>query len=194
MNIKLILAILAAIVGVAGFYPYLRDIFKKETKPHVYTWLIWSITLGTAAAGVVKGEGGYGALVFVLETFLNFFVFLLAFKYGSNNITRGDTVSLIAALLAILIWWQLGNPLLAVLMVSLIDGIGYIPTYRKTYKEPRSETPSFWLLMVVSDILFILSLAEYNLLTLSYVIVLTVSNIAVLSICLLRRAPKDVLQ
>src|SRR5262245_28245295 len=104
--------------------------FRGKTKPHAYTWLIWTITLGTAMAGLFRGHGGCVALPIGSGTFLVFVTFLLSFKYGTKNITRSDAVTLIAALGAVVVWWQLKNPLAAVLMVSLIDVIGYIPSVR----------------------------------------------------------------
>jgi len=187
MDIKLFFGVTAAIITVVAYYPYIRDIFQRKTKPHAYTWLIWGITLGTAAAILLYGGGNFGAISMMAGTLLVLFVFLLSFKYGTKNITRGDTVVLILALLAIIIWWQLDNPLLAVLMVSAIDGLGYIPTYRKSFIEPWSETLSFWAAMVVVNILILLSLSEYNFLTVTYVTTLAVGNTIVLILCIVRR-------
>ncbi len=52
MDIKIISTIIATIIGVIAFFPYLKDIFSLKTKPHVYTWLIWVITQGTAVLGI----------------------------------------------------------------------------------------------------------------------------------------------
>lgn len=59
IDIKIILAIISTVVAIAlAFVPYLRDIFRRKTKPHTYTWLIWTITQGTAVAGLWYGGGG----------------------------------------------------------------------------------------------------------------------------------------
>lgn len=139
---KLLVAILSVLIFVfAGYLPYFRDIFRNKTQPHAYTWLIWAITQGTATVALWHGKGGWGVLPLLVGTMLVFTVFLLSLKYGTKNITRADTIILIAALLAIVIWWQLHNPLLAVVMVTLIDVAGYAPSLRKTFEEPWSETP-----------------------------------------------------
>jgi hypothetical protein len=114
-------------------------------------------------------------------------VFLLSFKYGTKNITRSDTGILVLALLAVVVWWQTNNPLYAVLMVTVIDALGYIPTLRKSWGEPYSETLSFWFTMILVTILTILSLSEYNLLTLTYLGMLVIANMVVLVFCGLRR-------
>jgi len=116
-----------------------------------------------------------------------FGVFLLSLRYGTRNITRSDTFVLIISLLAILVWWQLDEPLLAILMVSGIDFVGYIPTFRKTYEEPRSETRIFWLGSVIVNSLALAALVEYNLLTISYLVTLWIANLLVFLIATFRR-------
>jgi len=188
INIKLILAILATVVIVGGaFLPYLRDIFRGKTKPHAYTWLVWTITQGTAVAGLIKGKGGWGALTLIIGIVFCLIIFLLSLKYGTRNITKSDTVILVAALSAIVVWWQLENPLLAIFMVSVIDVLGYIPTFRKTFEEPWTETAISWAVFSLANILIIFALSEYNLLTLTYLVAITFANFTLLAICLIRR-------
>ncbi len=186
-DIKFALSVLASLVMIGAYIPYFRDIFQRKTKPHAYTWLIWTITMGTATAGLWYGGGGWGTLSMLVVTILVLAVFLLSLKFGTRNITRSDTVVLIAALLAILVWWKLSSPLLAVIMVSVIDGLGYIPSFRKTFEEPWTETPSSWAIFAVSNALTIISLGEYNFLTLIYMVTTIVANISIFSLCLLRR-------
>lgn len=187
MDIKLFFAIASVIVLVIGYYPYFRDIFRKTTKPHAYTWLIWAITQGTATAAAFYGGANWGVMSLAGGTVLVVFVFLLSLKYGTKNITRSDTGILLLALLAIVVWWLTKNPLLSVLMVTAIDGMGYIPTLRKSWEEPWSETLTFWLAMAAVSVLTILSLGEINWLTAPYLVVLAVLNILVLVVCILRR-------
>lgn len=187
MDIKLFFAIASVIVLVIGYFPYFKDIFAKTTKPHAYTWLIWAITQGTAAAAAFYGGANWGTLSLVGGTVLVIFVFFLSLKYGTKNISRSDTFILVLALSAIAVWWLTNNPLLSVLMVTVIDGMGYIPTLRKSWTEPWSETLSFWLAMAIVSMLTIFSLGDINWLTAPYLVVLAVLNIVVLFTCILRR-------
>ncbi len=187
MDTKIILTVIATVIGVAAFFPYLRDTFSLKTKPHAYTWLIWAITQGTAVLGIWYGGGGWGALNLTVGTLFVIAVFLFSLNYGTKNITKTDTAILIAALSAILVWWQLDQPLISVIMVSAIDVIGYIPSFRKSYQEPWSETLVSWMLFSVSNIFAILALKEYNLLTVTYLTAITSANIALFLVCYFRR-------
>ena len=81
----------------------------------------------------------------------------------------------------------MGNPIITVLMVTGIDAIGFIPTFRKSFSEPWSETLSFWAFMTIASIFSIASIAQFNTLTVTYAAMLFVGNITVWTICFFRR-------
>lgn len=175
-HFKEILTIVAIGFVIVVYYPYFRDIFLGTTKPHLYTWLIWSLTMGIAAAGALKGGAEQGAWPLIMGTVAMSCITLLALKYGTKNITRSDTIALVAAIGAVLVWWQLEDVYLAVLVATLIDVVGYYPTFRKSYLEPESETISFWMLSVIGIAINIAALSEYNFLTTFYLAVIFLSS------------------
>ncbi len=187
MDFKFIIASIASLLMITAYIPYFKDIFAHKTKPHMFTWLIWGITQSTATVALLYGGGKFGSISLIMGTILVTVIFLLSFKYGTRDITNSDKLVLILALIAIIIWWQLDSPLVAVIMISLIDGIGYIPTIRKSIKNPWSETLSFWIIMAIVDCLAIMANAKYNLLTVTYLSVLFVANISVVLVCSIRR-------
>ena len=89
--------------------------------------------------------------------------------------------------MAIIVWKKLNNPPLAVIAISIIDGLGYVPTFRKSFAEPWSETLKFWTLMAIANVLTIISSAHYNFLTVTYLATLTAADIIILIICFSRR-------
>lgn len=177
MYIKIIFAALAIIIGEAAFIPYIVDVWKKKTKPNLFTWLIWAITQGTATAGLIFGGGGIGSIPMILSVGSTLLVIALSIRSGSKNIHKSDVFIFLVALSAIFVWWQLDNPLIAVLMVSGIDGIGYIPTFRKSYRKPWTETAGSWTAFAVADAFAILALENYNLLTVSYLATIATANL-----------------
>lgn len=190
MFLKNIFAAISIICTLIFFLPYLRDMFRGTTKPHIYTWLIWSITQATAVAAIWSGGGGAGAWAFLASSILVFLIFLLSFKYGTKNITSFDTFILIIALLAIVIWWKFDSPALAVYMATGIDLLGFLPSYRKIFQDPWSETLISWSGSVVSYIFAIAALSEYNILTSTYFLAMILANILLILICLIQRKRK----
>ena len=187
MQNKKIFSIISVILGLIAFFPYLKSVVSRKTRPHSFTWLIWGITQGTAIFGLWIGGGGVGALSLTIGTLLVWVIFFMSLKNDENNITKSDIVILIAALMAIAIWWFLNNPVLAILLVSIIDVLGFIPTFRKSYNKPYTEDTLSWGLFTITNVFAILALANYNLLTLSYIISISSAQIVLLIFLLIRR-------
>lgn len=197
VDLKLVFGALAALANIVAYVPYIMSLRAGVARPHVYTWLIWTLTTGTAAAGSWYGGGGYGALSATVAAMLTFILFVLSFKYGTKNITASDTIVLMFALFAIVVWWQLKQPLLSIIMVTLIDLSGYIPTYRKSWSEPWSESIVPWLLWVLYGFFLVLALGSYNPFTLVFTLATAIiANTILIVILLFRRrlSPKSVLQ
>ncbi len=188
MDYKLILSLCTIPLTVFLFVPYVRDILTGITKPHIYTWLIWSITV---FIGLVAWYQWWAwklvFLTFWLSLLFVLFVLGLSFKFGTKDITRFDTWVLWLAIVSIIFLLFIQNPLIAVLLASLADALWYIPTYRKSFYDPYSETLIFWLLTIVYNIFVIWALSEYNMVTLSYILTILCCNIILCIILLSRR-------
>lgn len=187
MDTKIIFALCALVLIVWAAVPYIRDILKGATKPHVYTWLVWSVTTGIAAAGVFYGHGGYPALTTAIGSAISFSIFFLSIKYGTRDITLSDTLALIFCAVAIFVWAGLHNPLWSVILAASIDIAAYWPTLRKTYVAPWSESLSSWILWLVTPVFSVLALSSYNIYTLVNYVPIFFVNAIFLMICLVRR-------
>jgi len=187
MDTKILLSLAADVVFLFAYLPYFRDIFAKKTHPHAYTWLIWTITQGIAAIGILYGGGNWGGYYLAAMTLFVAAIFILSLKFGTKNIAIGDTLILILCIVAILIWWQLKQPLFAILLITAIDVFGYIPSIRKSYQEPWSETMISWIMFSIANILGILALSKYNLMTTVYLSTIATCNIILFLVCYFRR-------
>ncbi len=61
MEYKIIISIFGVILSIIGYGMYVRDILKRKTIPHTFTFLIWSIASSTTWALQVHGGAGVGA-------------------------------------------------------------------------------------------------------------------------------------
>lgn len=176
ITIKIFLGLIAGIVGALSFFPYFRDIFLHKTKPHMYTWLIWSLLQGTSVFIMLYGNAGIGVLPFVIGTILCGSIFILSFKYGTKNITLIDKICLIGAIVALIFYIFLHDPVSSIILVALIDFIGFIPTFKKSYIEPNTETASTYIISAISSVLAIIALFNYSFITIFYPITLVLTD------------------
>lgn len=167
-TIKYTCGITATVISVIAFFPYLRDIFRKKTQPHSYTWLIWTILQVTGVVAMFNNGAGIGALALTVGAVFCGYIFILSLKYGTKNITLFDIICLIGALTAIAVYLFLHNPVLSVILITVTDFVGFLPTLRKAYAEPYSETLSLYVLGVVWSAFNIIAIATYSITTTLY--------------------------
>lgn len=188
MDLKIFLGISAGVLTVSSFIPYFSSILTGRTTPHSYTWLIWSITQGLAAVVIFQGGGGiFSALSVGAGALLSLVVFLTSLTKGTEHIHVLDSVILLVALLATILWWRFNHPTFSIIMVSFIDAIGFVPTYRKTLIEPRSESLPAWALYLVGNVCALLALAQYNILTTLYIATMIGATTILIALILLKR-------
>ena len=59
---------LAVFVSLVRYGSYLYSIYKKETKPHVFSWLNWGIVVGIGAVAQFSiDDGGLSAWISFIE-------------------------------------------------------------------------------------------------------------------------------
>ncbi len=141
MTLQTIFAGLATVITLANKIPYLVDIFRLKTTPHSYSWLIWTMLQTTGVSVMLSSGAGAGVASLVASTVLCAFIFLLSLRFGTKNITTFDTICFVGALGATGVWFFLHDALLSIILVSAIDLVAFLPTFRKSYEEPYSETP-----------------------------------------------------
>jgi hypothetical protein len=83
-------------------------------------------------------------------------------KGSDLSITPLDWGCLVVALLALPIWLVTSNPLWAVLILTIIDLVGFGPTVRKAYSKPHEERVWFFLLGALRNALVIVALEYYS--------------------------------
>lgn len=187
MDTKLILASIAIVMTLVGYSFYFRDIFAGKTKPHAYSWLVWALLTAIAFAGQLHDNGGAGAWVTGVTAAISFIIFFLAIKRGEKNVTRSDKINLAAALLAILPWLLIGDPLFSVILITIIDFLGFLPTIRKSWHKPHEETLIHYVLAGLKFVLAILALDIYTLTTWLYPASLVAANLFFVIMLISRR-------
>ena len=163
-----------------ALYPYIVDIFRNKTKPHIFTWVIWAIVTILAFFGQWQKGGGPGSWTTGVTGILTIFIALISIKKGSKDITKSDVVMFIGALLGIIPWLLTKDPTLSVVILTIIDVVAFIPTIRKTMKDPQSETFISYVLHAIRHSLSIFALANYNLATYIYPTALALMNIIII--------------
>jgi hypothetical protein len=186
---KDVLAIIAALIAVGGNVPYLRDAFRKRVKPHPYTWLVWTIVSGITFFGQLEKGAGIGALPAGVAEIFTICIFLFSLQYGFKYVVKTDKYFLAAALLGLIPWIVSDDPTISVVIAVTIDLIAFVPTIRKTWQNPKTETPILYGANVTRHVLTLFSLQAYNIATTLHSIAMIVTNSIMTGIILLKKKP-----
>jgi hypothetical protein len=173
---KEIVAYIAVVLAIVGNLPYLRDIIKKRVQPHPYTWLVWSIVSCIIFFGQVAKGAGIGAIPTAASEIFTIIIFFFSLQYGFKHIQKTDTIFLAIALLGIIPWVLTKDPTISVIIAVSIDLVAFMPTIRKTYKHPETETPMLYSMNVLRHILILFSLQAYNIATTLHSIAMITTN------------------
>jgi len=186
---KLIFAIIGALLAIAGNVPYLRDVIKKRIQPHPYTWFIWAIVSGVTFFGQVARGAGVAAIAFGASEVFTIIIFLFSLQYGFKNIPKNDSYFLVAALLGIVPWVILKDPTWSVIVMVAIDLVAFIPTLRKAWYKPKTESPILYGSNTLRHSFALLALSSYNIATTLHSIAMIVTN--TIMTCFILRKKKN---
>ena len=185
---KIILGTIAVGMTVWAHVPYFLETLKGISKPHVFTWIIWSALTCIAAAAQFSGGAGMGAWVTAVTSAICVAITSAAFRVGDKDITRSDWVMFLAGLSAIPVWMMMDDPLLAVLIITGIDVAAVYPTFRKSWRKPFEENTFMYGFNVPRHLLAISSIQSYSIVTTLYPAGLLLMNIVMYVMLKYRRA------
>jgi len=174
--IKEALVVVASLLALVGNIPYLKNVITKKIKPHPYTWGVWSIVSCVVFFGQVAKGAGIGAIPTAVSEIFTIIIFLFSLKYGFKNPPKIDKYFLILALFGLIPWILTKDPTISIIIVVSIDLIAFIPTLRKTYCHPKSETPLLYGTNALRHSLALGALGSYNIATMLHSITMIIVN------------------
>src|SRR5258708_6654683 len=104
-----IAGIIAGILSLVGYVPYVFETIKGTTRPNQATWIIWTIVGGLLAFSYCAKQGLSSSWL-PLGYFIGpLIVALLTLRYGYARWSKLDIGCLIAAILSIIPWFFSNN-------------------------------------------------------------------------------------
>ena len=181
------LGLLALTIGLISYIPYFRGILANKTKPHAFSWFIWGLLTAIAFFAQVTSGAGPGAWVTGFSAIVCFIIVGFALVKGEKKITPSDWATFIAALATLPIWYATDNPLYAIILITLIDALGFYPTFRKSWHKPQEEVTVTYSLSAVKFAIALGALQNLNWTTALYPASLVFMNGAFVIMVLWRR-------
>lgn len=171
-----------------AYVPYIVDVLRKKAVPHPYSWLIWGSAATIMATLQLLYGGGALAWSTLAVGLISFGICVLSWRSGGKRfINHYDKLSLVVAIVAVVLWLGANKPTLAMLSLVAADLFGFIPSVRKTWVSPYSETLTMWGINALRHSLNILAISTYSLLTLADPVVWAIANLGFCIMVIARR-------
>lgn len=183
------LGLIAVMIGIVGYIPYIKDMYHGITKPHPFTWFGIGLLNGIAFFAQIFSGGGAGAWISGITAIFTIAIATFSLR-SKTEIKPVDWICLVGALLAIVFWKLTSSPLTAVIVVTFADLLIMIPTFRKSFSKPNEETVSLYLLSFVKYALSLMALGVFNLTTALFPAVIAFLNLSLVALIFVRRNQK----
>ncbi len=154
----------AVALSVVGSASYVRDTMKGTTSPHRVTWGLWALEGILAYVVEIQQHVGLAAVMTLALGFMPLVVFVASFV-NRRAVWRVDALDLTCgavSLIGLVFWVVVNEPTIALLSFVGADFIAALPTYRKAWKAPQSETARIFVLGAVNTGITLLTLRNFT--------------------------------
>jgi hypothetical protein len=160
MEKELVFALIGTGIYLIGAIPYWNDVLKWRTTPHIFTYIIWWILVGFNVFVIWKNHEYYTLipnwLMLISLTCATLF-WLKWMKFVSINWFDYTCLGLWFGL--ILYWLVSWNVLSTVVLTAIIDVVAFLPTFKKWWLQPWTESIFIYFMSAVGQIFTLLSLS-----------------------------------
>jgi len=193
MDYKIILSVLSIAIQLTGFFIYFRGVYKGKTKPHAFTWLVWTILSTIGFFATLTSEGYAVAWILGINVLGCGTTSAIGFYQKRVDYDKYDWLALIGALVGTLLWYITNNALYAVILISISDFIAITPTLRKAYKFPFEENLESFLIGIIFYIFAIIALESFELTNWLYPASIIFADLVLIGIIIIQRRKKVLL-
>lgn len=177
------LVIVSTLISFSGAYVYVHDTLRGTTKPNRVSYAMFALAplIGTAAALSAHADlwvtvrtfiGGFVPLVVLIVSFIN--------PNSYWKLTLFDFICGVFSVVALILWLVIDQPAIAVLFAALADGFATIPTIKKSWTNPETESGFSYLMYMLSTLIILPAIPVWNLQNSAFQIYLLMANIIIL--------------
>lgn len=136
------LVLLGALVNMYGAGVYMLDIVRGKTKPNLVSWFLWAAAPLIASAAAFSEGIRWAALPTFMVGFGPVLVIITAVstRHALWRVERFDCVCGAFSVVALILWFITKQPYLAILFAIFSDGLASLPTLKKAWLFPETES------------------------------------------------------
>lgn len=163
MEKELIFALISTGIFLVWSIPYLLDVIKKRTIPHPFSYGMWAILVWINTYLLFLEKEWYSFVPWFfnwLSCVILFFFWVIYFR--KIRVNWFDWLCLILIILLVLFYSFTKNIYLTVWLTLIVDGIAFLPTFKKGWLQPWTETIIFYFAAGTTQIFALLSFSWWQ--------------------------------
>ncbi len=149
--------VLILILGTASYVVGVKQILQGKYAPSTFSRIIWLLLSVNSFAGVVLSGSNSSILLAVIFMLGNLAICIVSFWKGTRQFGFLEYVCIGLLVVSGLVWVFFYAPILNLVISLIAHFIGGIPTYKKVWLEPQSESTGFWSLFFFASFLSVVT-------------------------------------
>ncbi len=175
---------IAVILNLIGQISYIRSIFQGKAKPNLVSWFMWMLAPFIGVFLEIKAGAGLSVLPVFMAGFGPLIIITGALIKGNAlwKLKFFDFICGFFSLIALLLYIITHNLAVSIVFAILSDALAFIPTYKKGWQHPESESVSGYSWCIVSNILGLLVIRKWSFAIYSFGVYFVIANIIMVSV------------
>jgi hypothetical protein len=180
--------IVAVFLNLVGSFLYIKDIILGNTKPNLVSWSIWMLAPFIGVFFQIKAGAGLSVLPIFMAGFISLLIIFISLlnKNAYWKINTFDITCGVISLLALVLYIFTHNLSISILFAIMSDALAYIPTIKKSWNFPETETGLMYITGIISNILGLLIIKTWTFPIYSFSISIIILN-SVIVYCIYRK-------
>lgn len=174
-----LLVLLSVVLSVIAASAYIRDMVRGTTKPNRVSYFLWALAplIGTGAA-LSAGADVWATVRIFMSGFVPLTTLVVSFFLAQSywKLTRFDLLCGVFSVVALCVWIFADAPRTAILFAAFADGFALIPTLRKAWRYPETETGVTYVIGFLAAIVVIPVIPVWNIENSAFQIYLMTAN------------------
>ena len=153
---------LAAALSLVGAYGYIGETLRGETAPNRVTWSLWGVEGVLAFCVEIEQHVGLAALMTLMLGLVPCMVVVASFRnpQGAWKLGPFDVICGAVSVGGLVFWAFVNEPTVALVSFVVADQMAALPTIRKSWLAPSTESPRLFFLGSANCAITLLTLTK----------------------------------
>lgn len=144
--------------GASSYVVGVSQMLRGTYAPSVFSRVVWLLLAINSFAGVVASHSTEASIVLAGIFLLgNIAMCVTSLWKGTHGVGVLEYICIALLVVSVSIWLVFDAPLVSLAVSLFIHFIGGLPTYRRAWQNPASESAAFWLLFFVASALSLIA-------------------------------------